>query len=103
MGGRGGRGGGGQQYPEEERPDGKKTLERIAKETGGRFFEASKKQSLDQIYGNIQEELRNQYSLGFTPDKADSAGYHKLLLKTKQNDTVVQTRDGFYLGPATAD
>jgi VWFA-related protein len=103
MGGRGRRGGGGQQYPQEERPDGKKVLERIAKETGGRFFEASKKLSLDQIYGNIQEELRNQYSLGFTPDKADSAGYHKLLLKTKQNDTVVQTRDGFYLGPATAD
>jgi VWFA-related protein len=103
MGGRGRHGGEGQQYPQEERPDGKKVLERMAKETGGRFFEASKKQSLDQIYGNIQEELRNQYSLGFTPDKADSAGYHKLLLKTKQNDTVVQTRDGFYLGPATAD
>jgi VWFA-related protein len=94
---------GGQRYPQEERPDGKKVLERIAKETGGRFFEASKKQPLDQIYSNIQEELRNQYSLGFTPDKADAAGYHKLVLKTKQNDTVVQTRDGFYLGPAAAD
>jgi VWFA-related protein len=96
-------GGGGQRYPQEERPDGKKILERIAKETGGRFFEASKKQPLDQIYSSIQEELRNQYSLGFTPDKADTPGYHKLVLKTKQNDTVVQTREGFYLGPAAAD
>ena len=96
-GGRGRHGGGGQRYPQEERPDGKKVLERIAKETGGRFFEASKKQPLDQIYSSIEEELRNQYSLGFTPDKADTAGYHKLLLKTKQNDTVIQTRDGFYL------
>ena len=96
-------GGGGQHYPQEERPDGKKILERIAKETGGRFFEASKKQPLDQIYSSIQEELRNQYSLGFTPDKADAAGYHKLVLKTKQNDTVVQTREEFYLGPAAAD
>ncbi len=96
-GGRGRHGGGGQRYPQEERPDGKKVLERIAKESGGRFFEASKKQPLDQIYSSIEEELRNQYSLGFTPDKADTAGYHKLLLKTKQNDTVIQTRDGFYL------
>jgi VWFA-related protein len=107
-GGGGGMGGGrrhgsGQRYPQEERPDGKKIMEQIAKETGGRFFEASKKQPLDQIYSSIQEELRNQYSLGFTPDKADTAGYHKLVLKTKQNDTVVQTRDGFYLGPAAAD
>jgi VWFA-related protein len=101
-GGRGRHGGEGQRYPQEERPDGKKVLERIAKETGGRFFEASKKQSLDEIYSSIEEELRNQYSLGFAPDKADTAGYHKLLLKTKQNDTVIQTRVGFYLEPQAA-
>jgi VWFA-related protein len=96
----GGGGGGGQGYPQEERADGKKIMQQIAKETGGRFFEASKKQPLDQIYGSIEEDLRNQYSLGFTPDKADGGGYHKLVLTTKQNDAVVQTRDGFYLGSA---
>jgi VWFA-related protein len=101
-GGMGRRGGGpgqgqGQRYPREERPDGKKILQRISKETGGRFFEVSKKQPIDQIYSSIQEELRNQYSLGFPPDKADNAGYHKIALRTKQKDTEVQTRDGFYL------
>src|SRR4029077_12270587 len=42
----GGRRGGGQRPPEqgEERPDGKKILTRISKETGGRPFEVSKKQ-----------------------------------------------------------
>ncbi len=93
----GGRHGGGRRSPQEERPDGKKVLERISKETGGRFFEVSKKEPIDQIYSSIQEELRNQYSLGFTPDKADTASYHKIVLKTKQKDTSVQTRDGFYL------
>ena len=92
----GGRHGGERRSPE-ERPDGKKVLERISKETGGRFFEVSKKEPIDQIYSSIQEELRNQYSLGFTPDKADTASYHKIVLKTKQKDTSVQTRDGFYL------
>jgi VWFA-related protein len=95
MGG-GGRRGGGDRYPQEQRPDGKKVLERISKETGGRIFEASKKQPLDQIYSSIEEELRNQYNLGFTPAKADSSGYHKLLLKTKQKDQAVQAREGFY-------
>jgi VWFA-related protein len=98
MGGGQGRRGGGPRYPEEQRPDGKKILERISKETGGRFFEVSKKQPIEQIYSGIQEELRNQYSLGFTPAKADADGYHKILLTTKQKDAQVQTREGFYLG-----
>jgi len=98
MGGGGmGRHGGGGRYPQESRPDGKKVLEQISKETGGELFEVSKKQSISQIYGSIQEELRNLYNLGYTPDKADSsAGYHKILLTTKQKDLVVRTRDGYY-------
>jgi VWFA-related protein len=95
----GGRHGGGGRYPQEERPDGKKILARISKETGGRMFEVSKKEPIDQIYGSIREELRNQYNLGFTPSKDDTAGYHKLVLKTSQKDDTVQTRDGFYLNP----
>jgi VWFA-related protein len=91
------RGGGGKRFPEEQRADGKKTLERISKETGGRMFEISKKQSVEQIYASIEEELHNQYSLGFTPEKTDAAAYHKILLKTKQKDAEVQTREGFYM------
>ena len=60
--------GGGHRYPQEEHSDGKKILERISRETGGRLFEVSKKQPIDQIYAAIAEELRNQYSLGYTPD-----------------------------------
>ncbi len=95
--GGGGRRGGGQQYPREGRPDGKKILERISKDTGGSFYEVSKKRTVDQIYVSIAEELRTQYSLGYTPDKANAAtGYHKISLTTKQKDLVVQTRDGYY-------
>lgn len=99
MGRRGGMGGGGRggsRYPRQERPDGKKILERISKETGGRLFEVSKKQPIDEIYSQIQEELRNQYSLGYTPGTDSGAGYHKILLKTKQKDRIVRTREGYY-------
>jgi VWFA-related protein len=101
MGGGGmGRGGGG--YPrrtEEQRPDGKKILEQISRETGGRFFEVTKKQTVDQIYTEIDVELRNQYSLGYTPEKADAtAGYHKIQLTVKQKELIVQTREGYYAG-----
>lgn len=100
----GGRPGGGQRPSEAPRVDGKKILERMSKETGGRFFEVSKKQAVDQIYTEIVEELRTQYSMGYTPDK-DSAtsGYHHLQLQVKGKDLVVQTRDGYYADRETAE
>ena len=71
--GRGGMGGGrgGRRFPEEH-ADGKKVLERISKETGGRLFQVSKKEPVNQIYSQIQEELRNQYSLGYTPNPLEA-------------------------------
>jgi VWFA-related protein len=95
-GGRGGRGGG-QRPSQEARSDGKKILERISKETGGRLFEVSKKESVGQIYTSIAEELRTQYSLGYTPNKEESAErYHKIKLTAKGKDLSVQTREGYY-------
>jgi VWFA-related protein len=96
-GGGGWPGGGGRSRSEESRPDGKKVLTRLSNDTGGRMFEVSKKLALDQIYDSIAEELRTQYSLGYTPDKSNfQAGYHKIQLTVKRKDLKVQTRDGYY-------
>jgi VWFA-related protein len=96
-GGPGGGGRGGQRPSEEPRVDGKKILGRISKETGGRLFEVSRKQSVGEIYASIADELRTQYSMGFTPDKDTSAnGYHHLQLQVKRKDLVAQTREGYY-------
>ena len=92
--GTGRRGGG--RGPQEARVDGKKILEQISKETGGRMFEVSKKETVEKIYAQIEEEIRNQYSLGYTPDKNTGPGYHKLHVTTKEKELVVQTRDGYY-------
>ncbi len=99
MGGMGGGGRRGGRFPQEERPDGKKILQQISKETGGRLFEVSKKETIDKIYADIEDELRNQYSLGYAPDKNAGPGYHKIQLTLKQKDLVVQARDGYYSGP----
>jgi VWFA-related protein len=93
-------GGGGGRYPQQMSPaDGKKVLQRISKETGGRFFEVSKKEPINQIYTQIEEELRNQYNLGYSPDKAvASEGYHKISLTTTNKDLIAHTREGYYGG-----
>ncbi len=96
MGRRGGMGGG-NRYPTMNRPDGKKILEQISRETGGRFFEVSHKWPIDKVYEAIEEDLRNQYSLGYTSDQQGTdRGYRRIHLTTKQKGTVVQTREGYY-------
>jgi VWFA-related protein len=98
FGGGGGRRGRGR-FPQaqRERPDGKRVLEQISRETGGGFFEVSKKLSLDQIYDRIEEELRNQYSLGFTPGSTET-GFRRISVTVKPKGMIVQTRQGYYPG-----
>ena len=80
-------------------PDGRKVLEQISRETGGGFFEVSKKQSVAEIYKAIDEDLRNQYRLTYAPDQAtDWTGFHKIVLTTKDQDLIVQAPQGFYAG-----
>ena len=69
------RGGGGDPGRRQgSRTDGKPILQRLSRETGGGFFEVSKKESIEKIYDQIQEELRNQYSIGYTSDQPDAPG-----------------------------
>jgi VWFA-related protein len=89
---------GGSRYPrqQENRPDGKKILQRISLETGGRFFQVSKKDTVDDVYASIAEELRTQFMLGYTPPKDQTSGYHSIHLTTKNKDQAVQTRAGYF-------
>src|SRR5271156_3874688 len=89
---------GGSRYPQQNRPDGKKILQQIARETGGRYFEVKKKDSVDDDYAQIAEELRTQFMLGYTPPKDQSSGYHSIHLAAKNKDLTVQTRAGYYSG-----
>jgi VWFA-related protein len=78
-------------------PDGKRVLQQISRETGGRFFEVSKTLPIEKVYSAIEEDLRNQYSLGYSPDRTEEErGYHRIHLVTKRKELVVQTREGYY-------
>jgi VWFA-related protein len=84
-------------FPARPSADGKEILERLAKETGGGFFEVSRKLSIEEIFRRVEEELRNQYNIGYTPDEAATApGYRKIRLTTKPKGLIVQARDGYY-------
>jgi VWFA-related protein len=85
----------------QQRPDGKKILERMCGETGGRVYEVSKKETVEKIYTEIGEELRSQYRLGFTPSaEAAAEGYHKIFItlagQPEKDKDLVYGRDGYY-------
>jgi VWFA-related protein len=76
---------------------GPRVMQRLARETGGGFFEVSSDNPIDRIYAQIEDELRNQYSIGFTSDSNDAGeNYRKLKLVTTTEGLVVRTRDGYY-------
>jgi VWFA-related protein len=93
-----GSGGGGRRGGSDEGlPDGRKIMQQIAQRTGGQYFEAKKKDNLDEIYGWISNLLRQQYLLTYTPDKADNDGeFHRIALKVNNADLTVTTREGYY-------
>ena len=77
--------------------EGKTAMMRLAKDTGGSFFEVSKKQSIGQIYGIIEQELRSQYNLGFVSDQPVRVSeFRKLQLSVDRPELVVQARDRYW-------
>jgi len=96
IGGPGGRGPGGRGPGGPDRADGKKSLQTLSKRTGGAYFEVGKKDTLEKIYARIEEELRNQYSLGYTPDAGAQGGYRRIKVDVQRKDVVVQGREGYY-------
>ena len=78
-------------------PDGRSVMSRLAKETGAGFFEVTKKLSIDQIFVQIEQELRSQYSIGYVSDiPVGYPAFRKIQLATKQKGLIVQTRDGYW-------
>jgi VWFA-related protein len=96
--GRGGRGTGQQEYGIASR-----YLHDIAERTGARTYEADSNQSLSSAFGNIADELRRQYSLGYYPKNPASAGQRRhIKVKVNQPNLAVRTRDTYVFNPTNA-
>jgi VWFA-related protein len=78
-------------------PNGAGVLKRLSKETGGGYFEVSKRQSIGDIYNAIQEELRSEYSIGFVSDRpVTRSGFRALRVTVRQKGLTVQARNRYY-------
>jgi len=77
--------------------DGRKVLQRMSDDSGGSFFEVSKKQTVDNMFAILEEELRNQYSLGYVSDKpVELSEFRAIRLTAKEKGLQVQARRRYW-------
>jgi VWFA-related protein len=75
-------------------------MSKMSSETGGRVFHVDRKNTLDEIFKELQDEMRSQYSIGYTsPHSQKDGSYHKIEIKTSNKDYKVQARKGYYAIP----
>jgi VWFA-related protein len=75
-------------------------MHRMSGETGGRVFRVDRKNTLDDIFKDLQDEMRSQYSIGYTsPHPQKDGSYHKIEIRMSNKDYKVQARKGYYSIP----
>ena len=72
-------------------------LRRMSDETGGHVYKVDRRNTLDQVFKELQDEMRTQYLIGYTPtNEAKDGGYRKLEVRALNKDYKVQARKGYY-------
>ena len=75
-------------------------LTRFSSETGGSLFAVHDPDELKEAVVRIDQELRLQYLIGYTPSRALWNGaYRKIQLETRKGRYQVRTRNGYYATP----
>lgn len=72
-------------------------LRKLAYETGGRVLYPINFGQLGDIYAQVDEELRNQYTLGYVSSNTIKDGsYRQITVGVKAGDVVISARPGYY-------
>lgn len=78
-------------------------IKRIAEDTGGRVLKVDRKRSLQDVFKEIEEEMRSQYAIGYSPTNGDKdGGFRKIEFKMADKDLKVQARKGYFAVPRGA-
>lgn len=99
---------GGGRFPTNQAPAGSSSgeyakgneyLEGLARNSGGRKFEADTTSNLDAAFAGIAEELRRQYSLGYYPDTPGQIGERRSIrIRVTRPNLVVRAKTSYIVG-----
>ena len=87
-GGFGGFGGGG---------GGEAELRKMSDETGGHVYKVDRRHTLDDVFKELQDEMRSQYAIGYTPtNEVKDGAYRHVDVRVANKDQKAQARKGYY-------
>ncbi|MBZ5592459.1 MAG: VWA domain-containing protein [Acidobacteriia bacterium] len=76
-------------------------LRRMSEETGGRVFRVDRKHTLPEVFKELQDEMRSQYAISYTPTNEKKDGtFRRVDLRTTDHNLKVQVRKGYYASGA---
>jgi len=74
-------------------------LRQFSQQTGGRAFFPNQIAELNNIYGQISDELSSQYTVGYTSKNSRRDGaWRRVVVRVNRPNTVARTKQG-YFGP----
>ena len=71
-------------------------LKSLAERSGGRFYDVADIKDTNEAFGNIAEELRRQYWLGYYPtNQAPDGTFRKIRVSVAKPEVAVRAREGY--------
>ena len=78
-------------------PDARRNLAVLSQETGGSYLEVNKKRPIGEVFAQIQDELRCQYSIGYvSSDPVRMATFRRIEVTTGRPGATVQARSKYW-------
>lgn len=72
-------------------------LRKMSEDTGGRVFRVEGRTTLDEVFKQLEDEMRNQYTLSYSSTNPNrDGGFRKLEIKSKNKEFKVQARRGYF-------
>ena len=76
-------------------------MEKLTEQTGGRMIRVEKMEKLREAFDQIAQELRSQYSIGYTPaNTTRDGGFRRIQIKSLDGYKI-QARQGYYATKAS--
>ena len=72
-------------------------LRKMSDETGGHVYRVDRKHTLEDVFKELQDEMRSQYAIGYTPVNAEKDGsFRRIEVRVADKNLKVQARKGYY-------
>ena len=71
-------------------------LRKLAEETGGQLYVASKEKDFPAVFADMERQMRTQYYVSFPPER-QTPGFHDLWIETTSSRNLrIHARQGYY-------